>query len=65
MKYYNRGDSCSRNVINAFSVENGNRAYVHEKPTDMIAICTHGKSGLQQLITPSIAEKLVIILQFL
>ena len=56
MTYCYSTDSWTRNVINAVSVENGIRDYVHEKPVDMIAICTQGKSGFQQLFTPSIAE---------
>jgi nucleotide-binding universal stress UspA family protein len=30
---------------------------MQENPVDLIAICTHGKSGLRQLFPPSIAKK--------
>ncbi len=29
-----------------------------KKPVDLIAICTHGRKGLQRLFSPSIAERL-------
>lgn len=58
MTHCNREDSCTRNVINAASVEEGINNFMVGKPMDLIAICTHGKSGLQQLFSPSIAEKI-------
>lgn len=58
MKHCNREKSCVRNVINASTVEEGVRNFIQEKPIDLIAICTHGKSGLRQLFSPSIAEKI-------
>lgn len=58
MKHCNRAESCKRNIINANSVETGIRDFMMEKPMDLIAICTHGKSGLRQLFSPSIAEKI-------
>ena len=58
MTHCNRAESCTRNVINASSVEEGIRGFIIEKPIDLIAICTHGKSGLRQLFSPSIAEKI-------
>jgi len=58
MTHCNREDSCTRHVINAASVEDGINDFTSENPTDLIAICTHGKSGFQQLFSPSIAEKL-------
>lgn len=54
----NREDSCTRNVINAASVEDGIKDFMVGNPMDLIAICTHGKSGLRQLFSPSIAEKI-------
>ncbi len=58
MTHCNRSESCTRNVINASSVEEGIRNFIIEKPIDLIAICTHGKSGFLQLFSPSIAEKI-------
>lgn len=59
MTHCNRTDSCTRNVVNAISVEDGIKDFMVKNPIDLIAICTHGKSGLQQLLSPSIAEKIV------
>lgn len=58
MIHCNREDSCTRNIINAATVEDGVRDFNQERSMDLIAICTHGKSGLQQLFSPSIAEKI-------
>ena len=58
MTHCNRANSCTRNIINAISVEEGIKDFITEKPMDLIAICTHGKSGFQQLFSPSIAEKI-------
>lgn len=58
MKHCNREESCTRNVISASTVEEGVRNFIQENPIDLIAICTHGKSGLRQLFSPSIAEKI-------
>mgnify|MGYP001289392339 CR=1 FL=1 len=55
----NRKDACTKNVINANTGEAGVRDFVGKQPIDMIAICTHGKSGLRQLFSPSIAETIV------
>ena len=44
------------NYIDASSVEDGIYRFAQDNGNDMIAICTHGKSGLQQLFSPSIAE---------
>lgn len=58
MTHCNREKSCTKNIINAKSVEDGMKDFVGGKPMDLIAICTHGKSGLQQLFSPSIAERI-------
>ena len=58
MAHFNGEDSWTRNVINASSVEDGIERFIADNPTDLIAICTHGKSGFQQLFSPSIAEKI-------
>lgn len=44
------------NHIEANSVEEGIYNFSKENKSDLVAICTHGKSGLQQLFSPSIAE---------
>ena len=59
MTHCNRAESCTRNVVNASSVEEGIRNFVAENTIDLISICTHGKSSLRQLFSPSIAEKIV------
>ena len=58
MMHCNRAESCQRNIISAASVEDGIKDFILQKPMDLIAICTHGKSGLLQLFSPSIAEKI-------
>ena len=58
MAHCSRGGTCTRNVINAASVENGIKDFLIKNNMDMIVICTHGKSGLYQLLSPSIAEKI-------
>ena len=57
MTHCNRVKSCTCNVINASTIEEGKRNFIIEKPIDLIAICTHGKSSLRQIFSPSIAEK--------
>jgi len=42
--------------IEADTVENGIQSFAMAHESDMIAICTHGKSGLTQLFKPSISE---------
>lgn len=58
MTHCNRAKSCTRNVIHAETVEEGVQFFLKNKPMDLIAICTHGKSRLRQLFSPSIAEKI-------
>jgi len=58
MEHCNRDESCTRNVINASSVEAGIASFSGENPINLIAICTHGKSSLRQIFSPSIAEKI-------
>ncbi len=50
------GGSISMNHIEADSVEQGVINFASENNSDLIAICTHGKSALRQIISPSIAE---------
>ncbi len=49
---------CTKNIVNADSVAEGVEQFAREKPIDLIAICTHGRKGLQRLFSPSIAERL-------
>lgn len=58
LKYCNRSDICTKNIINADSIEKGINDFISENGTDLIAICTHGKSSIFQLFNPSIAETL-------
>lgn len=58
MTHCNREKSCTKNIINAKSIEDGIKDFMAEKPMDLIGICTHGKSGLQQIFSPSIAESI-------
>lgn len=58
LKYCNRSDICTKNIINADSIEKGINDFIRENGTDLIAICTHGKSSIFQLFNPSIAETL-------
>ncbi len=58
MTHCNRKDVCTKNIIRASSIEDGVNTFIKTKPIDFLAICTHGKSALKQLFTPSIAEKL-------
>lgn len=58
MAHCSREKSCKRNVINAKTIEDGIKDFTVKKPMDLIAISTHGKSGLRQLFSPSIAEKI-------
>lgn len=58
MSHCNRKDVCTKNIIRASSIEDGVNTFIKTKPIDFLAICTHGKSGLKQLFSPSIAEKL-------
>ena len=44
--------------MNANTVEQGVNDFTNSKAIDLIAICTHGKSGLRQLFSPSITEEL-------
>jgi nucleotide-binding universal stress UspA family protein len=48
--------SVSMHQIDAETVETGVQTFANHNDTDMIAICTHGKSSLKQLFSPSIAE---------
>lgn len=58
LEHCKREDTCTKNSINASSVEKGVQDFVKEKTVDLIAICTHDRSGLVQLFSPSIAESL-------
>lgn len=49
---------CHKHIVKASSVIEGVEQFVRKKPVDLIAICTHGRKGLQRLFSPSIAERL-------
>ena len=49
--------SIDMNHIEATTVDDGINQFAEENDIDLVAICTHGKSGLQQLLSPSIAER--------
>jgi nucleotide-binding universal stress UspA family protein len=49
---------CHRHIVRASSVIEGVKQFARKKPVDLIAICTHGRKGLQRLFSPSIAERL-------
>ncbi len=50
------GGSVDIHQAEAETVETGIQAFANDNDTDLVAICTHGKSGLKQLFSPSIAE---------
>lgn len=54
-----RGGTCSVNVYNAKDEELGIIKFSHSKKADLIAITTHGRTGLKSLISKSITESLV------
>src|SRR5699024_6475415 len=49
-------DNYSMNVYNAPSVETGINKFVRYKDVDLIAMCTHGRTGFLNLFSKSIAE---------
>ncbi len=58
LNHCNRDDACTKNIINAETIEKGINDFVTENEIDLIAICTHGKSSILQLFRSSIAENL-------
>lgn len=51
-----RGEKCSKNTVNADSIEEGILNFSKQNNIDMVCICTHGKGGFKQLFSPSITE---------
>lgn len=49
-------ENYSMAVYNEPSVEMGINAFLDQQPTDLIAMCTHGKTGFLSLFAKSIAE---------
>lgn len=45
-------------IIAAPSIEEGMNYFIKTNPVDLVAIGTHGKTGFQQLFSPSIAERI-------
>ncbi len=57
LKQCTRTNSCTKNIINATSIESGINDFIKNTPIDLIAISTHGRGSLQQFFLPSVAEK--------
>lgn len=58
LTHCHREDSCTKNVVNSSSIENGINEFCSSNQIDLIAICTHGKSSIKQIFSPSVAESL-------
>lgn len=56
-----KGMELQKYIINANSVEDGVLDFARGHEVDLIAICTHGKSGLKRLLDPSIAEEVAML----
>ncbi len=52
-------ETCSVNIYNSLNEEKGIEKFTKKINADLIAIITHGKTGLVQMISPSLAESLV------
>ena len=46
-------------IYNESNIEKGVINYANEKNTDLIAFCTHGRTGLNHFFTGSVSEDLV------
>lgn len=51
-----RNEKCSKNVIDAETIEQGIIDFSIKENIDMVCICTHGKNGLKQLFSSSVTE---------
>jgi nucleotide-binding universal stress UspA family protein len=51
--------TCSINIYNALDEERGIQKFAKSINADVIALTTHGKSGIMKMISPSITESLV------
>jgi nucleotide-binding universal stress UspA family protein len=51
--------TCTINIYNALDEERGIQKFTESINADVIAITTHGKSGIMKMISPSITESLV------
>ena len=49
---------CTKNIYNDVSIENGILSFSREMDADLIALNTHGRSGLSQLFNGSIGQEL-------
>jgi nucleotide-binding universal stress UspA family protein len=58
LSFCDRDEKCSKQIISAETIEKGVQHYSKKENIDMVCICTHGKSGLKQLFSPSIAESI-------
>ena len=52
-------DICTLNIYNDFIEEDGIIYFAQDIDADMIALATHGRSGLMHLLSGSIAEDVV------
>jgi nucleotide-binding universal stress UspA family protein len=48
----------TKNIYNDISIENGILTFAREMDADLIALNTHGRSGLSQLFNGSIGQEL-------
>ena len=46
-------------IYDAYNEERGITAFMEDKNIDLLAIATEGKSGLKQLVSPSLSESLI------
>jgi nucleotide-binding universal stress UspA family protein len=58
LNFCDRAEKCSKQIINAETIEKGIQDFSTKESIDMVCICTHGKSGFKQLFSPSIAESI-------
>jgi len=52
-------ESCTINIYNALNEERGIQKFAESISTDMIALTTHGRTGIMKMISPSITESIV------
>ena len=51
--------NCKKYIYNDSNIEKGILNFSHSVNADIIAICTHGRTGISRLLTGSISEDLV------
>lgn len=50
---------CKKHTYNAFNEERGIKEFMKDKPIDIFAIATEGRSSFAQLFSPSLTETIV------